>query len=218
MRFTILVYSSLVIITIWSICLIHVPEKTRRNNEVLPYALHACIWPRPITMYPCTWGHEMYNFSIPFLFSQTVYLVCFQCPIVEKIFQEITHFHYMIYMVMPYHKKICTEGQENFGWPFRDQFYYILLYTMFVWYMSRNREEREKNIKFYTFYPPKLQFLVSLFYRSNCGKNWPSSSREKDVNARRTTHDDWHQSITIGHINDWSDLKIKLMLYFSAKQ
>ena len=54
-----------------------------------------------------------------------------------------------------------------------------------------------------------LQFLVSLPYRWYIPNfaNWPSSSREEDVNGLRTTNGDWRQPIAICHLTDSSDLK-----------
>ena len=42
-----------------------------------------------------------------------------------------------------------------------------------------------------------LQMLHTIF-----GKDWPSSSREEDINGRRASQDDGRQPIGIGHLSD----------------
>ena len=53
-----------------------------------------------------------------------------------------------------------------------------------------------------------LQMLHTKF-----GKDWPSSSWEEDVNARRTTDDDGRQPRAIGHLSDSGDLNISLKAF-----
>ena len=72
--------------------------------------------------YPC---YGVMKFTIlvdPSMVTITIQVVCLKlCLGVEqKIFIEIIHFHYMIYMAMPQHKNPCPGGHEiyNFGGPF----------------------------------------------------------------------------------------------------
>ena len=68
---------------------------------------------------PYPWGHEIYNFSSPFL-GQYYYKLGLSdlCMGVEKkIFKEIMHFYYMTYMATPLQKN-----------PFLGHQYYILAF------------------------------------------------------------------------------------------
>ena len=50
-------------------------------------------------------------------------------------------------------------------------------------------------------------FITLQMLHAKFGKDWPSTSWEEDVNARRTTDDDERQPIAIGHLSDSGDLK-----------
>ena len=51
------------------------------------------------------------------------------------------------------------------------------------------------------------RLLILLILHTKFGKDWPSDSWE-DLNAWRTTDDDWHHPIAIGHLTESGDLKI----------
>ena len=108
MKFTILVYPSLVIIT----------EFFKRNNA---FSLYMTYMATPLRKNPCPRGHEIYMFGRPCLGHYYCILrfsdLCL--GVEKKIFKEIKHFHYMTYMATPQHKSPCPSGHEiyNFGRP-----------------------------------------------------------------------------------------------------
>ena len=56
-----------------------------------------------------------------------------------------------------------------------------------------------------------IQFLFFLLYK--CYTDLPNSSQEEDVNVRRTTDDDGHQRIAIGHLSDPRNIKIEIFVF-----
>ena len=154
--------------------------------------------------------HEICNFVRIFLGYQFDWI----CLEVEKIFKQIMHFHYMTYMATP---QPWGHIIYSFGRPFLDHRYYTLSLTE----LCPGEEKIFKEIlQFYTSYsqntppPPlvgvgrgswNLQFLVFLPYRCYIpfGKDWPSSSWEEDVNARRPPHDEQRRTPT--HSNRSTD-------------
>ena len=119
MKYIILVDHFLVIVTIYLICLIHVPVQKRRGEEILHFHYMAM----PQHKIPCPVGHEIYIVGRPFFRHHCNYILSLSdlCLGVEKkIFKEIMHFHYMNYMATPQHKKPYPRGHEiyNFGRPF----------------------------------------------------------------------------------------------------
>ena len=62
-------------------------------------------------------SHEIYKFSRPFLghhyYIHVLSLSDLWPGDEKKIYKEIIHFHYIIYMATPYHKKLCPIGARN---------------------------------------------------------------------------------------------------------
>ena len=66
---------------------------------------------------PCPGCHEIYNFVKPFLGNNDYTLslsdLCLGAQ--KRIFKEIIHSHYMIYMTMPQHKNTYPKGCEIYN-------------------------------------------------------------------------------------------------------
>ena len=96
--------------------------------------------PQQRTPADCPRGHEIYNFGRHFLDHHTCILTLSVLCLGEekKIFKEIMHFHYMIYMATPQHKNPCPKGHEiyNLGKPFLGHHCYALIVNH-AWEQSR---------------------------------------------------------------------------------
>ena len=84
MKFTILVDPSLVIITIYLVCLIYAFEERRRFLKGIMHFHYMTYMATPCKN-PCPGGHEIYNLSRPFLGHHYFTLVLSEtCPWVDK--------------------------------------------------------------------------------------------------------------------------------------
>ena len=62
-------------------------------------------------------GHEIYNFSEPFLGHHNYLLsLSVLCPGIEKkLSKEIIHFHYITNLAVPQHKNASPRGHEIYN-------------------------------------------------------------------------------------------------------
>ena len=129
MKFTILVDPSLVITTLYLVCLIYAWEQSRRFLEILHFH-YLTYMATPYHKNPCLGGNEIYNFGRTFLCNHHYILslsdLCLRVK--KKNFKGIMHFQYMTYMATPQQKNPCPGGHEifNFGRPIIGHNYYIL--------------------------------------------------------------------------------------------
>ena len=146
-----LVEPSLVIISIYLVCLIYAWEYKEKNNAFY-YTTYLAT---PQHKNPLPGGHEIYNFGTPFLgHPYYIHSLSDLCIGVEKkIFKEIMFFHYMTYMATPQGNNPCPGGHEiyNCGRPYLGHHYYILSLSDLC--LGVEKKIFKEIHQFYTFYP-----------------------------------------------------------------
>ena len=173
------------------------------------------IWSRPSLRTPAAW---IMTFTILADHSLVIITICLFCIIHVPVYiwrgEEILHFHYLAtsWHMIPF--QVVHDEIYKFGRPFLGHHYY----TKSVWTIPRRREKNFlRNTSHFSQKYQGHHRLTMQMLHTKFSWDWPSSSYEEDVNARRTTHVAWRRTLT--HSNrssewarwpkSWANVKVK---------